>query len=69
MGMSMSDGERQALVAEVLELGESLFEAALEVHGNEQKDDEIVEVMEEIRGAKDEFFGALRMLLRIEHVC
>ena len=65
MGMSMSDGERQALVAEVLELGESLFEDALEVHGNEQKDDEIVEVMEEIRGAKDEFFGALRMLLSV----
>ena len=63
ISMSMSDGERQALAAEVLELGESLFEAALEVNRNEQKDGE---VMEEIRGAKDEFFGALRMLLRVQ---
>lgn len=59
----MSDEERQALVTEVLELGESLFEAVLEVRGDEHQD---VEVIEEIRAATGEFFVALRLLLRVE---
>ncbi len=58
----MSDEERQALEAEVLELGESLFEVVLEARGDEHSE---VEEREEIRAATDEFFSALRLLLRI----
>ncbi|GAC1436944.1 MAG: hypothetical protein PVS3B3_02280 [Ktedonobacteraceae bacterium] len=61
--MNMSDEERQALATEVLELGESLFEAALEVRGEE---DTGSDEMMEIRAAKDDFFVSLRLLLKVE---
>ncbi len=58
----------QQLAAEVLELGESLFETALEVGNHQRAEDQEGEVYptEEIRAASDEFFTALRLLLRIE---
>jgi len=58
----MSDEDRQALATEILELGESLFEVALEVRGEEDKESD---EMEEIRVAKEEFFVALRLLLDV----
>ena len=62
MGSIETDTDSQRLAAEVLELGESLFEAALEVRGEDVSE---VEVVEEIRAARDEFFVALRMLLKV----
>jgi hypothetical protein len=56
---------RQHLVAEVLELGESLFEIALEA-GNHLSSPGEAYPVEELRAATDEFFTALRLLLRIE---
>jgi transposase-like protein len=59
---------RQRIAAEVLELGESLFETALEV-GNRQREegqDSQVYPIEEIRATSQEFFTALQLLLRIE---
>ncbi len=59
---------RQHLAAEVLELGKSLFETALEV-GNLQHaegQDNKAYPTEEIRATTTEFFTALQLLLRIE---
>lgn len=59
--------ERERLAAEVLELGESLFEMALEAGTQQRVADEETEVypVEEIEAASREFFTALRLLLRI----
>lgn len=56
------------LAAEVLELGESLFEIALEAGNHPASPGEESEAypVEELRAATDEFFTALRLLLRIE---
>jgi hypothetical protein len=58
----------QQLAAEVLELGQSLFETVLEVGNHQRAEGQEGEIYptEEIRAARDEFFTALRLLLRIE---
>ncbi len=65
---TLNEEGRQRIAAEVLELGESLFETALEV-GNRQREegqDGQVYPIEEIRVTSHEFFTALQLLLRIE---
>ena len=59
---------RQRLAAEVLELGESLFETALEAGNNQSSASEEDETypVDELREATQEFFSALRLLLGIE---
>jgi hypothetical protein len=56
------------LAAEVLELGESLFEIALEAGNCPSSPAEESEAypIEELRAATNEFFTALRLLLSIE---
>lgn len=56
------------LAAEVLELGESLFEIALESgnHPSSPGEDSEAYPVEELRAATNEFFTALRLLLSIE---
>lgn len=59
---------RQRIATEVLELGKSLFETALEI-GNLQHtgdQDNKAYPTEEIRATTTEFFTALQLLLRIE---
>ncbi len=64
----LSEESRQRLAAEVLELGESLFELALEARNDQSEDHQQGEAypIEEIQATSDEFFTALRLLLRIE---
>lgn len=60
---------KQHLAAEVLELGESLFETALEAgsyHHSISEEGKAYPI-EELRTATQEFFSALRLLLRIEN--
>ncbi len=66
--MNTSEENRQRLAAEVLELGESLFETALEAGSHQATADKESETypIEEIQAAASEFFTALRLLLRIE---
>jgi hypothetical protein len=64
----LNEEGRQHIAAEVLELGKSLFETALEV-GNLQRtgdQDNRAYPTEEIRATTTEFFTALQLLLRIE---
>lgn len=58
----------QHLAAEVLELGESLFEIALEAGSHPSSTGEEGEAypIEELRAATNEFFTALRLLLNLE---
>ena len=58
---------RHRLVAEVIELGESLFEMALEVGTYQPAVGEEIAVypVEEIQAAAADFFTALRLLLGI----
>lgn len=70
-GAKQSIGEIQAeqsLAIEVIELGESLFETALESsrHTSAEGEGDVAYPLEELRGAANEFFTALRLLLRIE---
>lgn len=60
-----SSETRQRLAAEVLELGESLFEMALEAgtHQPAAGEETTVYPVEEIQAAAAEFFTALRLLL------
>lgn len=60
--------QHQGLAAEVLELGESLFEIALEAGSHKPAEGEEGEAFptEEFRAATQEFFSALRLLLGIE---
>ncbi len=57
--------ERNSLAAEVLELGESQFELALEAGTQQRVADEETDIypVEEIEAASREFFTALRLLL------
>jgi len=59
---------QQRLAAEVLELGESLFEMALEAGSHQSSTGEEGEAypIDELRAATQEFFSALRLLLGIE---
>lgn len=65
---TLDEGKQRRIAAEVLELGESLFETALEVGNRQQEDiqDSQVYPVEEIRVTAHEFFTALQLLLRIE---
>jgi hypothetical protein len=65
---TLNEENRQHMAAEVLELGQSLFETTLEAgnhHSAENQEDEVYPT-EEIRATAQEFFTALRLLLRIE---
>ena len=63
-----NSSSNQRLATEVLELGESLFEIALEAGNQPSSQGEEGEMypLEELRAATNEFFTALRLLLRIE---
>lgn len=58
---------RQRLAAEVIELGESLFEMALEAgtHQPAAGEETTMYPVEEIQAATTEFFTALRLLLGV----
>jgi hypothetical protein len=62
---SSSDLSRQELAAEVLELGEMLFDTAIEAaaQGPAGEAAEDAAFVEELRAAADEFFMALRLVL------
>ena len=65
---TLNEESRQRIAAEVLELGQGLFETALEAgnhHTAESRGGEVYPT-EEIRATAQEFFTALRLLLRIE---
>ena len=69
--MNTSDVQnRQLLASEVLELGESLFETALEAGSHQAVEGEESEAypIEEVQAATNEFFTALRLLLDIEPI-
>ncbi|HEY7066567.1 MAG TPA: hypothetical protein VII06_34155 [Chloroflexota bacterium] len=59
---------RRQVAAEVLELGEALFDAAIDAATGGQPAQETDEPYPEaeLRAAADEFFTALRLLLRLE---
>lgn len=65
---TLNEESRQRMAAEVLELGESLFETALEVRKDHLAEDLEGEALpvEELQATAQEFFTALRLLLRIE---
>ncbi len=60
--IAVTDGRRRGLAAEVLEMGETLFDAVLDVAAT-GKSESLPEV--ELRTAADEFFQALRALMRL----
>jgi hypothetical protein len=64
----LDEGSRKRIAAEVIELGEALFETALEAGSYRSAEGQEGEAypVEEIRAATDEFFTALRLLLGIE---
>ena len=69
--MADRDGVRQAVVAEVLELGEALFDSLIGAVGTSRRDDGAGDgidptVVDELHAAAGEFFGALRALLGVE---
>ncbi len=59
------DEIRQHAAAEVIELGEMLFDAAIDAAAQQPAEGEEVDasLIEEMRVAADEFFTALRLLL------
>lgn len=64
----LNEVDRQHIATEVLELGQSLFDIALEAGSDppgEKQTDEAYPT-EEIRATAQEFFTALQFLLRIE---
>jgi hypothetical protein len=66
--MTNSDEIRQHAAAEVLELGEMLFDTAIDAATRQpaKSNDSSASLVEEMRTAADEFFMALRLLLGIE---
>jgi len=61
------DADRRRIIAEVLELGETLFDTALEAAARSQvMDAEEPFPEDEMRTAAVEFFRALRVILRPE---
>jgi hypothetical protein len=58
---------RQDIAAEVLELGEMLFDTAIDMEAQLTTQDKASEaaLIEELRAAADEFFTVLRLLLEI----
>ena len=65
----MVEVSRSRLVAEVLELGESLFEITLEAASHQATEGGKSEAypVEELWAAAGEFFSTLRLLLGIDH--
>jgi hypothetical protein len=64
---TFTDADRGRIVTEVLELGEALFDTALEAAARSPVMDDGESFPEkEIRTAVDEFFRALRVLLHPE---
>ncbi len=63
--MKASKDERQRAAAEVIELGEMLFDTAIDVAAQLTTQDKASEaaLIEELRAAANEFFTALRLLL------
>ncbi len=61
---------RQRVAAEVLELGEALFDAVIETAARKPPVDGEDEMFPEadVRAAASEFFTALRLLLEVESV-
>ena len=59
------DKIRQRAAAEVIELGEMLFDTAIDVAAQRPLEDESSDasLIEEMRAAANEFFTALRLLL------
>ena len=62
---SSRDLSRQKIVAEVLELGEMLFDTAIDAAAQRPAGEAAGDTtfLEEMRAAADEFFTALRLLL------
>ena len=62
---SSKDRARQEIAAEVLELGEMLFDTAIDVAARRPEEGETNDapLIEEMRAATNEFFSALRLLL------
>ena len=65
---SSNNEARQQVVTEVLELGEMLFDTAVDAVMGRPVQDEGADAsfVEEMRSAADEFFVALRLLLGVE---
>ena len=65
MEKSSKDRARQEIAAEVLELGEMLFDTAIDAAAQRPAGEETGDAasIEEMRAAADEFFKALRLLL------
>ncbi len=65
MEKSSKDPARQEIAAEVLELGEMLFDTAIDTMEHQPATGEASDtaLIEEIRAAADEFFTALHLLL------
>jgi hypothetical protein len=66
--MANKDEIRQQAAAEVLELGEMLFDSAIDVATRQPTEGEEIEetLRDEMRAAADEFFMAVRLLLGTE---
>ncbi len=62
---SSRDLSRQEIAAEVLELGEMLFDTAIDAAAQQSAGESVGDTtfVEEMRAAADEFFMALRLLL------
>ena len=65
--MNASKYERQWVAAEVIELGEMLFDTAIDVAARQPAEGEASEaaLIEEMRAAANEFFTVVRLLLEI----
>jgi hypothetical protein len=65
--MNASKDERQRAAAEVIELGEMLFDTAIDAAAQQPLEGEASDasLIEEMRAAADEFFTALQLLLEI----
>ncbi len=63
----MKDIAREQVIAEVLELGEMLFDTAIDAVEHRPAGDEAndASLIEEMRAAANEFFTAVRLLLEI----
>lgn len=66
--MNASGDERQQAAAEVIELGEMLFDTVIDTAAKQQVESEESDasLIEEMRAAANEFFTALRLLLGTE---
>ena len=63
-----TDTIKQGLATEVLELGEMLFDTMIEAAAQRSPEGEAVDVslIEEMQAAAEEYFTALRLLLKLE---